>query len=114
MHVGFAAHGTDVDDLLESKDVRRHAGVDRVREFDVVLLVSLDDGGRMHAGGGAERIIADNGVVGWNRNARGARDRDAVVLETGEVLRGPGRNSHQLEIDEHQIHLRVPDTLAHT
>src|SRR5258708_3274061 len=36
MHVGLAAHGPDVDDLLESEDVRGDAGVNGVGEFDIV------------------------------------------------------------------------------
>src|SRR6516225_7057247 len=36
MDVGLAAHGADVDDLLQAEYVRRHARVHRIRQFDIV------------------------------------------------------------------------------
>jgi hypothetical protein len=59
LDVRFAAHRPDVNDLFESEDVGRHARVDAVREFDILLLIGLDDGRGVNSRGGAESVVAD-------------------------------------------------------
>src|SRR5271157_2571453 len=58
VYVRLAAHGTDLDDLLHSEIMRRHAGVDAVGQHDVVLVISLDDRRCMHPSASAERVAA--------------------------------------------------------
>ena len=56
-HVGLAAHGANINHLLQAKHVRGHTGVDGIGQFDVVLLIGLDDGGCVYASRRAERIF---------------------------------------------------------
>src|SRR5260370_42072095 len=71
-NIGFPAHGADVNHLLQSEQMGRHAGVDGVGEFDVVFLEGFDDGRGVDSGGGADSVFADHGVVSWDANAGGA------------------------------------------
>src|SRR5579859_2729782 len=61
--VGLAAHGADFDHLLEAEEMRRHAAIDGICERLVAFVKCFDDGGGVDAGGGAESIAADDGVV---------------------------------------------------
>src|SRR5579884_1671609 len=47
--VGLAAHRTDLDDLLQPEEVAGYAGINRVGQLHVILLVGLDDRGSVHA-----------------------------------------------------------------
>ena len=69
--VGFAAHGTDFDDLLEAEEMRGDAAVDDVGEFGIFAVEGFDDGGGVHAGCGAEGVVADDRIVWRNRGVRG-------------------------------------------
>jgi hypothetical protein len=106
-NIGFPAHGADVDDLFQAEVVRGHSGIDGVRKFDVFFLIRFDDGSGVNAGRGAERVFADYRIVRRNRNAGGGGDSLAVLLEFGQVLPVPRRDAHELQVDEHLIHLRV-------
>src|ERR1700681_3717463 len=72
LHVGEAAHRPPLDFLLLAELARRHAGIDAVGEPVVALALGLDDGRRMHAGGGAEGVSACEGIVDGQRVAGGA------------------------------------------
>ena len=66
----------------------------------------------MNARRGAERVFADHGIVRRNRNAGRSRNSLTVALELGQVLTIPRRDSHELQVDQHLIHLRVADALS--
>src|SRR5205823_3094302 len=55
-YVRFAAHVPDLDLLLAPEHAGGHAGVDAVGEEGVAFVLRFDDRGRVHAGGGAERV----------------------------------------------------------
>src|SRR6266568_3341424 len=93
-NVGFAAHRAHVDNLLESKQMRRHAGIDGIGEFDVILLIGLDDRSGMDSGGRAESVFADHGIIWRDRNAGRAGYRDTVIPQLGQVLLVPRRYAH--------------------
>ena len=92
--------------------MRRHAGVNRVGQNHIVLVIRLDNRRRMHARGGAKRIVADNRIVRRNGHARGPRHRLAIMFQLGEILLRPRRNAHQLQIHQHLIDLRIAHALS--
>src|SRR6267142_5920974 len=93
--VGFAAHGTDLDYLVEAEEVGGDATVDGVGEGGVLFVIGLDDGGGVDAGGGAEGVAADYGIVGRDGGVRGGGHFFAIFLEAGEIL---VKETHQAEI----------------
>ena len=46
-HVGFTAHGADLDDLVEAEEARGYAAIDGVGQGLVAFVKSFDDGGGM-------------------------------------------------------------------
>ncbi len=108
-HVGLAAHGADFDDLVEAEEMGRDAAVDGIGEGGVFFVIGLDDGGGVHAGGGAEGVAADDRVIRRDRGVRRFGDFFAIFLEAGEILI---EQAHEAEVDEHEFHRRVADALA--
>src|SRR5229473_4845757 len=107
--VGLAAQRADLDDLVEAEEMGRDAAVDGIGEGSVFFVISLDDGGGVHAGGSAEGVAADDGIVWRNGGVRGLGDSFAIFFETGEVAVD---QAHEPEVDEHQFHGSVADALA--
>src|ERR1700722_11803207 len=62
-HVGLAAHGTDLDDLLEAEQMRGHAAIDGVGEIQVAFVKGFNDGRSVGAGGRAEGACATDWIV---------------------------------------------------
>src|ERR1035441_3626861 len=111
-NIRFSAHRADVDDLFEAEVVRGHAGIHGVREFNIFLLVGLHEGSGVNAGGSAERVLTNYGIVRRNRNAGGGGDGLTISLEFGQVLPIPRRDAHELQVDQHLVHLRVADAFS--
>ena len=84
--VGLAAHGADFDHLIESEEMRRHTAIDGIGERLVAFVKGFDDRGGVDAGGGAESIATDDGIVRRDRGMRVLGDLLAVFLEPREVL----------------------------
>src|SRR6267142_7109775 len=76
--VGFAAHGTDLDYLVETEEVGGDAAVDGVGQGGILFVIGLDDGGGVDAGGGAEGVAADYWIVRWNDGVGGLRNLFAI------------------------------------
>src|SRR5438270_3434669 len=87
----------------------RNSAVDRVRESGVLFVIGLDDGGRMNAGGGAESVTADYGIVGRDGGMGGFGNLFAIFLQPGKILLD---KAHQAQIDEHKLHWGVADAFA--
>src|SRR5579885_3122339 len=83
--IGFAAHWADLDDLIEAEEMRRHAGIDDIRERLITFAEGFDDGGSVNACSRAESVPADDRVVRRNGRARGLGDLFAIFLEAGEI-----------------------------
>src|SRR5579859_593741 len=94
--VGFATHGSDLDELVQAEKVRRDTAVDGVGQGSVVLVICLDDGGSMDTGGGAEGVAADNRIVGRDGGVGGGGNFFAIFLEAGEVAIN---QAHQAKVD---------------
>src|ERR1035441_4155270 len=94
MDVRLAAHGTDLDDLLHSEVVRRHARVDAIGQHDIVLVVRLDDRSRVYASAGPKRGASHHRVVVRDGNASRLGYRLAIILKLIEVLADPRLDSH--------------------
>ncbi len=92
--------------------LRGDSGIDAVCQFNIFFLVSLDNGRGVNAGRSAKRVFAHDWIVRRNRNTRGDGNFFAIFFQFGQVLLVPGRNTHQLQVDQHLIHLRVADTLS--
>src|SRR5947207_14745245 len=60
--IGFAAHRANLDDLIEAKKMRRDAAIYRIGERGR-MLVGLNDRGGVHAGGSAEGVAPDHGII---------------------------------------------------
>src|SRR5271167_5246834 len=103
-HVRLAAHGTDLDLLLHTKPVGGHTGIDLVSQFDVILLVGLDDGGSVYARGSAKGVVTYDGIVGRNRHAKGLGHGVGIVLELAQVTISPSWGAHQFEVHHHLVH----------
>src|ERR1700733_10507431 len=108
-HIRFSAHWANIDNLLEAKVMRRHAGIHRVRQLNILLLISLNHRRGMNARRRAQRILAHHRIVRRNRHASRDRHGLTILLEFRQILLIPRRNAHQLEIDQHLIHRRVSD-----
>src|SRR6266481_93932 len=108
-NVGFAAHRADFDDLLETEKMRGHSTVDGVGKGRIVLVKGLDNGRRVNACGGAKRVAADNGIVRGDRGVGGPRNFFAILFQAGKVAID---QPHKAQIDEHQLHGSIADTLA--
>ena len=80
-HIGFAAHGADLDDLIESEEMRRDAAVDDIGEGGIAVK-SFDDGGGVNAGCGAEGVVTDYRIIWRDCGVRRDCDFLAVFLET--------------------------------
>ena len=93
-NIRLAAHGTNVDDLLQAKHMRGYARIDCVCELDIILLVRLDQCSSMDAGCRTECIFPKDGVVGRNWHACGLRHDLTIVLQPGQVLLVPRRDTH--------------------
>src|SRR5271157_51639 len=113
-NIRFPAHGADVNNLIQPENVRGHAGIDGVGQHDVILVIGLDDRGRVHAGGGAESVVTDHGIIFRNGHAGRARNSLTICLQLGQVLLVPGRNAHQFQIHQHLVNLGVAHALAQT
>ena len=92
--------------------MRWHARVNRVGQFDVIFLERLDHCRCMHPGRRAKRILAHHRIVRWNRHASSPRHCLTILLQFGEILPIPRHNAHQLEIDQHLVHLRIAHAFA--
>src|SRR6267142_1603988 len=84
--VGFAAHGADLDYLVEPEEMGRNSAVDGVGEGGVLFVIGLDDGGGVDAGGGAEGVAADYRIVGRDGGVRSFGDLFAIFLQAREIL----------------------------
>ena len=89
--------------------MRGHAAVNGIGELLVAFFVGFDDRGGVNAGGGAECVAADDGIIRRNRRVRGFRDGFGILLEPREVLVD---QAEQPQIYEHQFHRRVADAFA--
>src|SRR6266404_6320385 len=78
--VGFAAHGTDFDYLVEAEEMGWDAAVNGVGQGGVLFVIGLDDGGGVDAGGGAEGVAADYWIVGRDGGVSGFGDLFAIFL----------------------------------
>src|SRR3954451_15474155 len=112
VNVRLPAHGTNFDNLLESKIMRGNARINIVGQFKVVLVERLDNRGGMNTGRGAIGVVTDDGVIARNRNTSGNRDLLAIFLEAREILLVPRLDAHQTQVHEHLVHLGIPDTLT--
>src|SRR6266851_387209 len=112
LDVGEAAHGTDLDLLRHAHLARRHAAVDAVGEPAVALPLRLDDGGGMHAGGGAERVLAGDGIVHRQRVSGDARRQLDEAHQCRHVARTVEGMVEQLQVDEELVAGRVAHALA--
>src|SRR5437879_3206543 len=77
-HVRLATHRSDVDDLVKPEHVGGHSGVDRVGQYDIILVIGLDDRCRMHAGRGAECVVANYRIIARDWHSGRARYRFAI------------------------------------
>src|SRR5580704_6289122 len=111
-HIRLPAHRTDVDNLLQPEHMRGHSRVNRVRQHNIVLAISLDDRGRMHARGCAKSVVPHHRIIRRNGHPSRPRHGLAILLQLAEVLLSPRRNAHEFEIHQHLIHLRITHTLA--
>jgi len=108
-HIGFATHGTDFNDLVETEEAAGDAAVDDVSQAGIFAVEGFDDGGGVNSRGGAEGVTSDHRIVWWDGGVRGSGDFFAIFLEAREVAID---QAQQAEIDEHEFHGCVADTLA--
>src|ERR1700722_668226 len=107
-HVGFPAHRADFDDLVEAEEMGGDATVDDVGQ-GWVAVKGFDDGRGVDAGRGAEGVVADDRIIRRDRGVRRDGDFFAIFLEAREIAID---QAHQAQVDEHEFHRRVADTLA--
>ena len=109
-HIGFAAHWTNLDDLLQTEQASRHARINQIGEFRIALAIALDHGRRVHARRGAESVFAKHRIIKWNRPTTSVSSFVAVLTQAAQVVIDP---AEQLQIHQQLVHRRVADTLAH-
>src|SRR5260370_19284698 len=82
----------------------RDAAVDGIGEGGVFFVIGLDDGGGVHAGGGAEGVAADDRVIRRDRGVRRFGDFFAIFLEAGEIF---VEQAPEAGVYEHEFPRRV-------
>src|SRR6266436_6146600 len=80
-HIGLAAQRADLNHLVEAEKMRRHAAIDGIGEFEIILAKSFDERGGVHASGGAEGVMADDWIVRRNGCMRGTGNFFAILLQ---------------------------------
>ena len=112
LHVGEAAHGTDLDLLLLAELAGGDAGVDAIGQPVIALALRLDDRGSVHARRRPERVRPGHGIV---HRERVAGDTRCQLDETHQLRHVPAcveGMAEELEIHQQLIDRRVADPLA--
>src|SRR5437870_9393296 len=78
-HVGFAAHWTNLDDLLQTEQASRHARINQIGKFRIALAITLDHGRSVDPRRGAESILAKHRIIKRNRPTTGVGRFVAVL-----------------------------------
>ena len=112
-NIGFPAHRPDVDNLLQPKVVRRDSGINGIRKLNIFFLIRLDHSRGVNASRCAESILSNHRIIRRYRDASRHRNKLAIALQLRQILPIPGRDTHELQVDQHLIHLRVADPLAY-
>jgi len=107
--VGLAAHRADFDDLLQAEEMGWDAAVDDVGKAGIFAVEGFNYGRGVDSSGGAESVVAHDGIIWRDGSVRGFRDFLAIFLQAGEVAVD---QAHQAEIYEHEFHRRVAHSFA--
>ncbi|KPK05894.1 MAG: hypothetical protein AMS20_05515 [Gemmatimonas sp. SG8_28] len=108
-HVRGAGHVADLDLLLASHPAGRDPRVDPIGEPRRPFAFGLDDGGRMHTGGRAERVATDDRRVDRDRDADGGGNGFDVVRQGGEIVVPPAEQS---EVHQELLHRCIAHALT--